>query len=66
MINFYFPRWFFPNNLGDSIVSTFIPKLLNFHFKEDVEVVTYGEDMIEVFKNVPGVVNVRLPFFCIS
>jgi len=62
MINFYFPRWFFPNNLGDSIVSTFIPKLLNFHFKEDIEVVTHGEDMVEVFKNVPGVVNVRQPY----
>ena len=62
MIKFYFPRWFFPNNLGDSIVSTFIPKLLHYHYKKDVEVITYGDDMIEVFKCIPGVVNVRLPY----
>ena len=62
MIKFYFPRWFFPVNLGDSIVATFIPKLLNHHYDDEVEVITHGEAMIECFKKIPGVRNVRSPY----
>lgn len=61
MIKFYFPRWFFPNNLGDSVVSTFIPKLLHHHYKENVEVITYGQEFINCVKEIPEVINVREP-----
>lgn len=62
MIKFYFPRWFFSDNLGDSIVATFIPKLLNHHYDDEVEVITHGKDIIECFKKIPGVRNVRSPY----
>jgi len=62
MIKFYFPRWFFPDNLGDSIISTFIPKLLKTHYNDTVEVITYGANLIECFNNNPDVHNVREPF----
>ena len=62
MIKFYFPRWFFPDNLGDSIVSTFIPKLLKHHYNNEIEVITHGEAIIECFKKIPGVKNVRTPY----
>ena len=62
MIKFYFPRWFFPNNLGDSVITTFIPKLLNLHYKDSIEVITYGSNLIDCLKNNPYVYNVREPY----
>ena len=62
MIKFYFPRWFWPENLGDSIISTFIPRLLNHHYNDKIEVITHGNDLIECFKENPYVCNVREPY----
>jgi hypothetical protein len=57
----YFPRWFFQQNLGDSLVFTFIPKLLKKLYPRDpLTVVTYG-DLINVLKHDKNVDNVRLP-----
>ena len=60
-IVYYFPRWLFPNNLGDSVATTIVPKALKIQNPNcKLEVVTHG-DLIEVFSNDPNVNSVRLP-----
>lgn len=62
-IKFYFPRWIFPNNVGDSINVTFVPKLLKKIYPEsEITVVTHGF-LIDVFKLDPNVSLVRTPEF---
>lgn len=61
MLTFYYPRWLFPNNLGDSIMTTFIPKLLKRLSNKLLEVVT-DEELGELFKKDKNVDRVRLPF----
>lgn len=42
-ITIYFPRWIFPNNLGDSLIFTFVPKLIkNLNPNCFIEVVSHG------------------------
>ena len=56
-----FPRWFFPNNLGDSIMFTFIPRVLKeLGVAKDVHVITSG-DLINVLKLDPYTTSVREP-----
>jgi hypothetical protein len=43
-MTFVFPRWLFPNNLGDSILATVIPRLLFKKYGEPVDVITWGDD----------------------
>ena len=58
---FYFPKWRFPHNIGDSVNATFIPKILKkLNPKSKIEVVTSGF-LLDVFGNDPNVDNVRLP-----
>jgi hypothetical protein len=54
MNSLVFPRWQFPYNLGDSIVSTFIPKIIN---KITGNKIT-DESLGSIFKNDPNVENV--------
>lgn len=38
------PRWFYPNNLGDSLHTFFIPKVMKMAYPEDqLQVITHGE-----------------------
>lgn len=60
MINFYYPRWLWPNNLGDSIMTTFIPKVLKSVIKDEITVITDYE-LGEVFKKDKNVDYVRQP-----
>lgn len=60
MARFYFPRWHFPKNLGDSIISTLVPKLIAAHTKEPVEVITHP-GLFELFERDPVVSKVRAP-----
>lgn len=57
MYTLVFPRWQFPNNLGDSIVSTFIPKVINKITGSKINVVT-DESLGSIFRNDPNVENV--------
>ena len=60
-IKLYFPKWLFPNNLGDSLNVTFVPKILKAIYpNKKLEVITYGF-LIDVFKIDPNVDVVRLP-----
>lgn len=60
-IKFYFPRWIFPNNIGDSINVTFVPKLLKLLYpNRKITVVTHGF-LIDLFSLDPNVDVVRLP-----
>jgi hypothetical protein len=60
-IKFYFPRWFFPNNIGDSVNTTFIPKILKkIYPNSHLEVITQGF-LIDLFKLDPNVDIVREP-----
>lgn len=60
-IKFFFPKWHFPNNIGDSVNATFIPKILKKVYpNSEIEVITFGF-LIDVFKNDPNVKSVRLP-----
>lgn len=61
MITFYYPRWLFPNNLGDSVMTTFIPKILKVMGYNEVEVVT-DQELGEVFKLNTSGPKVRLPY----
>ena len=46
MIRVVYPRWLFPNNLGDSAHTTFVPKFLRrLHPSEDIVFVSYGKDL---------------------
>lgn len=60
MINFYYPRWLWPNNLGDSVMTTFIPKALKTITKDEITVITDSE-FGEVFKKDKNVDYVRQP-----
>jgi len=58
----YIPRWLYPNNLGDSIHSFFIPKIIKkAHPDCKLTVVTFGE-LIDLMKRNPYVDSVRMPF----
>lgn len=60
-IKLYFPRWVFPNNLGDSLIFTFVPRLLKYIYpNSEIEVITYGF-LIDIFKIDPDVDFVRGP-----
>lgn len=60
-IKFYFPRWIFPYNLGDSLVSTFIPKILKKKYPDSkLEVITHGF-LIDLFKLDKNVDIIRGP-----
>jgi hypothetical protein len=60
-IKFYFPRWIFPNNLGDSLICTFVPKILKkIYPNSELEIITYGF-LIDLFKLNPHVDIVREP-----
>jgi hypothetical protein len=61
-ISLYIPRWFYTNNLGDSIHSFFIPKIIKkVHPDCKLTVVTFGE-LIDLMKLNPYVDYVRSPF----
>lgn len=49
-MTFVFPRWLFPNNLGDSILATAIPRLLHKQYGERVDVITYGDDYRQFYR----------------
>lgn len=54
-IQLYFPRWLFPNNLGDSLVFTFVPKLLKrLNPEAKIEVISYGfvNDLLKLDENI--------------
>lgn len=60
-INLYIPRWFYPNNLGDSIHSFFIPKVIKkAHPDCKLTIITFG-DLINLMRNNPYVDEVRAP-----
>lgn len=62
-IKFYFPRWLFPNNLGDSLNTTFVPKILKKYYQNcKIEIITKGF-LLDVFKLDPCVDSVREPNF---
>jgi len=60
MINFYYPRWLWPNNLGDSVMTTFIPKILKAIKPDELTVITDAE-FGEVFRKDKNVDHVREP-----
>jgi hypothetical protein len=54
-IKLYFPRWFFPNNLGDTLVFTFIPKILKQVYNQcTLEIISHGFvlDLLKLDTNV--------------
>lgn len=62
MITLVLPNWLYPNNIGDTLVSTFIPKLLKKLYPDKaLQVVTYGK-VLEVLQKDPNVDICRHPF----
>ena len=60
-VSLYIPRWFYPNNLGDSFHSFFAPKVLKHENKEiNLTVVTCGE-LLGIMSKNPYVDAVREP-----
>jgi hypothetical protein len=60
-MNIIFPRWLFPNNLGDSLMFTMVPKILKqLNPSEPIQVETYG-DLVNVLKRSPYVDSVIEP-----
>lgn len=60
-VTLYIPRWFYPNNLGDSLHSYFIPKVIKkAHPECSLTVVTFGQ-LIELMRHNPYVDDVRMP-----
>lgn len=60
-IKYYFPKWIFPHNIGDSVNATFVPKVIKKLYPDSkIEVITSGF-LIDVFKNDPSVDSVRHP-----
>lgn len=57
----YIPRWFYPNNLGDSLHSYFAPKAIKTKFPDcKLEVITHG-DLIDLMNYNVYVDSVREP-----
>jgi len=57
----YIPKWFYQNNMGDSLCSTFIPKVLKKKYPEEsIELITYGF-LLEIFHHDPNVGILRGP-----
>jgi hypothetical protein len=57
----YFPRWFWPNNLGDSLAFSSIPNFIKkIRPNEFIEIITYGE-LIPLLQNSKHIDSVRLP-----
>lgn len=55
------PRWFYPNNLGDSVVCTFIPKVIKKKYPYcKLTVITHG-DLLDVLSEDPLVDVCRGP-----
>lgn len=60
-IKFYFPNWLFPNNVGDTIISTFIPKIIKqLHPNSTLEVIVSGK-LFDVMKYDDNIDICRLP-----
>lgn len=60
-IKFYFPNWIFPNNIGDTIISTFIPKLIKqLHPDHTLEVIVHGK-LFDIMKYDDNIDICRLP-----
>ena len=54
-IKIYFPRWLFPNNLGDSLIFTFIPRILKqLNPQSKIEIISHGfvNDVLKLDKNI--------------
>lgn len=62
-INIYFPRWIFPNNIGDSINFTFVPKIIKKLFPNSNIIIITDGFLIDLFKLDPNVTEVRKPNF---
>lgn len=61
-IKIYFPRWFFPQNLGDSLIFTFVPDLLKkINPNSQIEVISYGL-VNDILKHNPNVNISREPY----
>ena len=61
IVTLIIPKWFYPNNLGDSIHSTFLPKAIKHKYPQSkLHIITYGE-LIPVFEADPLVDEVSLP-----
>ena len=61
MITLFLPNWLYPDNIGDSLVSTFVPGLLKkLNPKEDLQVISYGR-LLEVLQKDPSIDICRLP-----
>ena len=56
----FFPRWQFPNNLGDSIMFTFVPDLFANIIGEPVDVVT-DEQLGEILIKDSAVKSIKKP-----
>lgn len=55
------PRWFYPNNLGDSLHTFFLPQVLKMVYPNDeLQVITHGE-LVRLMSNNPYVDMVREP-----
>lgn len=58
----YFPRWFWPNNLGDSCIFALVPKIIKMIYPEcTIEVVTAGS-FIPLIEQSIHVNSVRQPY----
>jgi len=62
MITLFLPNWLYPTNIGDSLVSTFIPRLLKkLNPDKQLQVISYGK-MLEVLQQDPMIDICRLPY----
>lgn len=62
MITLFLPNWLYPNNIGDTLVSTFIPKILKqIYPNETLQVVSYGK-ILEILQKDNNIDICRVPF----
>jgi len=60
-ITFYIPRWFFPTNLGDSLLATALVHPIRDRFSDKELEIVCDEFLLEAFNTNPLISRVRLP-----
>ncbi len=62
-IIYYVPRWLFPNNIGDSILSTSLISPIKKRFPDKTLTVVCDDFLSQIYETNPHVHKVRVPYF---
>lgn len=55
------PKWYFPNNIGDSVVSTFLPRIIKHIHPDDKLTVITSHELLDIFSYIKEVDYIYKP-----